>query len=51
MERTEKGLQVLLETESGKLSPPTTRTIGNALIADIPFARIVNNFVQVQPME
>ena len=32
------------------MSPPTTRTIGNALIADIPFARIVENFVQVPPM-
>ncbi|MEG3849328.1 TonB-dependent siderophore receptor [Microcoleus sp. herbarium19] len=50
VEETEKGLQVVLETESGELPVPTTRTIDKTLIAEIPNARIVENFVQVQPI-
>ncbi len=38
IEATETGLQVVLETAEGELATPTTQTIGNALIADIPNA-------------
>ncbi|NCJ08269.1 TonB-dependent siderophore receptor [Synechococcales cyanobacterium C] len=38
VEATETGLQVILETAEGDLSAPTSETVGNALIADIPNA-------------
>ncbi|MBD1874965.1 TonB-dependent receptor [Nodosilinea sp. FACHB-131] len=38
VESTEAGLQVVLETAAGELSAPTTRSLGNALIIDIPNA-------------
>jgi len=38
LETTETGLQVILETADGDLAVPTTETVGNALIADIPNA-------------
>ncbi|MEM9005703.1 MAG: TonB-dependent siderophore receptor [Cyanobacteria bacterium P01_F01_bin.86] len=38
VEETEAGLQVILETAEGELAAPTTQTVGNALIADIPNA-------------
>ncbi|MBD2110310.1 MULTISPECIES: TonB-dependent receptor plug domain-containing protein [Cyanophyceae] len=38
VESTEAGLQVVLETAAGELSAPATRSLGNALIIDIPNA-------------
>jgi len=38
VEATETGLQVVLETAEGDLATPTTATLGNALIAEIPNA-------------
>jgi iron complex outermembrane receptor protein len=35
---TETGVEVILETAEGELATPTTQTVGNALIADIPNA-------------
>jgi iron complex outermembrane recepter protein len=35
---TETGVEVILETAEGQLVAPTTQTVGNALIADIPNA-------------
>jgi len=38
VETTEASLQVVLETANGELSVPVTRSLGNALVADIPNA-------------
>jgi iron complex outermembrane receptor protein len=38
VETTETGLSVVLETAAGDLATPTTATVGNALIAEIPNA-------------
>ncbi|ASC71018.1 TonB-dependent siderophore receptor [Halomicronema hongdechloris C2206] len=38
VESSETGLQVILETADGDLSVPTTETVGNALVAEIPNA-------------
>jgi iron complex outermembrane receptor protein len=38
LEETETGLQIVLETAAGELAVPTTQTVGNALIAEIPNA-------------
>jgi len=38
VETTETGLSVVLETAAGELAAPTTATVGNALIAEIPNA-------------
>jgi len=38
VETTETGLSVVLETPEGELTAPTTRTVGNAVIAEIPNA-------------
>ncbi|MEO0489450.1 MAG: TonB-dependent receptor plug domain-containing protein, partial [Cyanobacteria bacterium J06659_2] len=38
IEETEAGLQIVFETAAGELATPTTQTVGNALIADIPNA-------------
>jgi iron complex outermembrane recepter protein len=51
VEETEAGLQVVLETADGTLDVPETRSIGNALIADIPNATIVEEFSQANPIE
>jgi iron complex outermembrane receptor protein len=51
VEETETGLQVILETENGVLEVPETRSIGNALIADIPNASIAEEFSQAEPIE
>ncbi|MCU0527807.1 MAG: TonB-dependent siderophore receptor [Elainella sp. Prado103] len=55
IETTETGLQVVLETAEGGLSAPATRTIGNALIADIPNAVLAlpegDEFQQTNPIE
>ncbi|MBF2050497.1 MAG: TonB-dependent receptor plug domain-containing protein [Elainella sp. C42_A2020_010] len=51
VETTETGLQVILETENGSLNVPETRSIGNALIADIPNATIAEEFSQAEPIE
>jgi iron complex outermembrane recepter protein len=51
IEATEAGLQVILETENGVLDVPETRSIGNALIADIPNATIAEEFSQAEPIE
>jgi iron complex outermembrane recepter protein len=51
VEETEAGLQVLLETENGALDIPETRSLGNALIADIPNATIAEEFSQTEPIE
>jgi iron complex outermembrane receptor protein len=51
VEETETGLQVILETADGSLEAPETRSIGNALIADIPNATIVEEFSEANPIE
>jgi iron complex outermembrane recepter protein len=51
VEVTEAGLQVILETESGSLNVPETRSVGNALISDIPNATIAEEFSQAEPIE
>jgi iron complex outermembrane receptor protein len=51
VEATETGLQVILETENGSLDVPETRSVGNALIADIPNAAIAEEFSQAEPIE
>jgi hypothetical protein len=51
VEETETGFQVVLETAEGSLEVPETRSIGNALIADIPNATIVEEFSQAEPIE
>lgn len=51
MEETKAGLQVILETAEGELSVSETRTVGNALIADIPNAAIAGEFAQENPIE
>jgi iron complex outermembrane receptor protein len=44
-------LQVILETAEGELSVAETRTVGNALIADIENAAIAEEFSQENPIE
>ncbi len=56
VEATEAGLQLLLETAEGRtLTAPTTQTVGNALIADIPNAVLAlpegGSFEQFAPAE
>jgi iron complex outermembrane receptor protein len=51
VETTETGLQVILETENGVLEVPETRSLGNALIADIANAAIAEEFSQSEPIE
>jgi len=54
VERSETGLQVILETADGDLSVPTTETAGNALIAEIPNAVLAlpegDEFQQANPV-
>jgi iron complex outermembrane recepter protein len=51
VEVTETGLQVILETAGGSLDVPETRSLGNALIADISNAAIAEEFSQAEPIE
>ncbi|WP_316433966.1 TonB-dependent siderophore receptor [Leptolyngbya sp. NK1-12] len=51
LEATETGLRVILETDNGLLDVPETRSVGNALIADIPNATIAEEFSQANPLE
>jgi len=55
VEETEAGLQIVLETAEGELATPTTQTVGNALIAEIPNAVLAlpggNSFEQFSPAE
>jgi iron complex outermembrane recepter protein len=51
VEETEAGLQVVIETERDSLEATETRSIGNALIADIPNATTVEEFSQANPIE
>jgi iron complex outermembrane receptor protein len=51
VEVTEAGLQVILETAEGSLEVPETRSVGNALIADISNAAIAEDFSQADPIE
>ncbi|XQQ06551.1 MAG: TonB-dependent siderophore receptor [Leptolyngbya sp. IPPAS B-1204] len=51
VESTEAGLQVVLEAADGSLAVPETRSIGNALIADIPNATIAEEFTQANPID
>ncbi|MGF1518698.1 MAG: TonB-dependent siderophore receptor [Nodosilinea sp.] len=55
LETTEAGLQVVLETVAGELSAPTTRSLGNALIAEFPNAVLAlpdgGEFTQASPAE
>lgn len=46
VETTDAGLQVILETAEGELSVTETRTVGNALIADIENARSQRSFLR-----
>jgi hypothetical protein len=48
---TEDGVEVILETADGSLAVPETRTMGTALIADIPNATIAEEFSQANPIE
>jgi iron complex outermembrane recepter protein len=50
IETTETGLQVVLETAGGTLAVPETRSVGNALIADIANASIAEEFSQAEPI-
>ncbi|MBF2046386.1 MAG: TonB-dependent siderophore receptor [Elainella sp. C42_A2020_010] len=50
VEETETGLQVILETAEGSLEVPETRSVGNALIADISNATIAEEFSQAEPI-
>ncbi|NEQ25054.1 MAG: TonB-dependent receptor plug domain-containing protein, partial [Microcoleus sp. SIO2G3] len=50
VEAIETGLQVVLETAGGDLTVPEARSIGNALIADIPNATIEEEFFQAEPI-
>jgi iron complex outermembrane receptor protein len=49
------GLEVVLETSAGQLSPPATSVVGNALIADIPNAVLAlpnqDEFQATNPVE
>ena len=53
IEQTEAGLELVLETAEGELATPTTQTVGNALIADIPNAVLAlpegDSFEQFEP--
>jgi iron complex outermembrane receptor protein len=51
VEATETGLQLVLETGNGSLEISETRSVGNALIADIPNATIAEEFSQSNPIE
>lgn len=51
VERTETDLQVILETAEGSLEVTETRSVGNALIADITNATIAEEFSQADPIE
>jgi iron complex outermembrane receptor protein len=51
VETAEAGLQVVLETENGTLNVPEVRSLGNALIADIPNATLAEEFSQSNPIE
>ncbi|NJL37473.1 MAG: TonB-dependent siderophore receptor [Leptolyngbyaceae cyanobacterium SM1_4_3] len=50
VEATEAGLAIVLETEGGAIAVPTTQTIGNALIADIPNATIADEVFEANPI-
>ena len=53
IEATETGIQIVLETAGGELATPTTQTVGNALIAEIPNAVLAlpegDSFEQFEP--
>lgn len=51
VEETETGLQVTLETAAGELTVAETRTVGNALIADIPNATLAEEISQANPVD
>ncbi|NCJ08610.1 TonB-dependent receptor [Synechococcales cyanobacterium C] len=55
LEPTETGLSIVLETPNGDLPTPTTQTVGNALIAEIPNAVLAlpegDAFEQFDPAE
>jgi iron complex outermembrane receptor protein len=51
VEETELGLQIVLEAAEGNLNVSETRSVGNALIADIPNATIAQEFSQADPIE
>jgi len=51
VEATATGVEIVLETASGSLEVPTTRVVGNALIADIPNAVLAQGyFSQANPI-
>jgi iron complex outermembrane recepter protein len=49
LENAETGLSLVLET-TGELPAPATRSVGNALIVDIPNAALNKNFQQAEPI-
>ncbi|MEL6383693.1 MAG: TonB-dependent siderophore receptor, partial [Cyanobacteria bacterium J06626_18] len=52
LEETETGLQVMLETADGELTPSTPSVSGNALITEIPNAVLVQEeFLEFEPAE
>jgi iron complex outermembrane recepter protein len=51
LQMTEAGLNLVLETNGIELPSPTTRVIGNALIAEIPNAVLSEEFQQADPAE
>ncbi|MBW4618605.1 MAG: TonB-dependent receptor [Cyanosarcina radialis HA8281-LM2] len=51
LDRTESGIEVILETSEGELNP-TTSTVDNSLIVDIPNATLtVESFDRANPVE
>jgi iron complex outermembrane recepter protein len=50
LETTQAGLTLTLEAAGGQLEVPTPNPVGNALIADIANATIVENFEQTEPL-
>ncbi len=51
VESIESGLRLVLETASGFLTPPETRVVENALIADVANGAIAQEFSQANPVE
>ncbi|MBW4621238.1 MAG: TonB-dependent siderophore receptor [Cyanosarcina radialis HA8281-LM2] len=51
LEKTETGLQVILETANGTLPVPETSVVDKAAIADIPNTTITEEFSQANPIE
>ncbi|MBW4619580.1 MAG: TonB-dependent siderophore receptor [Cyanosarcina radialis HA8281-LM2] len=51
VEKTDTGLQVILETQNGTLPVPETQSLDKATIADLPNATIAEEFSQANPIQ